>query len=126
MQQCHTKHACCTRLSVTLLSNQLRLRSARLKELAKGFTEMHASALQRTPKMKAILDSEACSCMGVLPLGLCSCSRKAPELLVECISALERPQQGLNDGAHLAAAIFTAALSAQWRRAFSVASGVLH
>ena len=38
---------------MTLFPNQFRLRSARSKELVKGFAAMQASALQRTLVMKA-------------------------------------------------------------------------
>jgi hypothetical protein len=88
-----------SRVAVTLFSSQFRLRSARSKDLVKGFVAMQASALQQTLVMKANIGS-----FDRFASGLSSCFGRVSELLVESKSALERPQQGLDDGAHLAAA----------------------
>ena len=87
------------RVAVTLFPNQFRLRSARSKELVKGFAAMQSSALQHTLVMKANL----CS-FERFASSLSSCFGRVSELFVESRSALERPQQGLDDGVYLAAA----------------------
>jgi hypothetical protein len=60
---------------------------------------MQASALQHTLVMKANLGS-----FERFASSLSSCFGRVPELFVESKSALERPQQGLDGGVHLAAA----------------------
>jgi hypothetical protein len=87
------------RVAVTLFPNQFRLRSARSKELVKGFAAMQSSALQHTLVMKSNLGS-----FERFASSLSSCFGRVSELFVESRSALERPQQGLDDGVHLAAA----------------------
>ena len=60
---------------------------------------MQASALQITPVMKANLGS-----FERFASSLSSCFGRVSELFVESKSALERPEQSLDDGVHLAAA----------------------
>ena len=88
-----------SRVAVTLFPNQFRLRSARSKDLVKGFAAMQASALQHNLVMKANL----CS-FERFASSLSSCFGGVSELLVESRSALERPQQGRDDVVHLTAA----------------------
>ena len=89
-----------SRVAVTLFSNQFRLRSARSKDLVKSFAAMQASAIQHTLVMKANLGSF--ERFASIPSS--SCFGRVSELFVESKSALQRPQQGLDDGVHLAAA----------------------
>ena len=89
-----------SRVAVTLFSNQFRLRSARSKGLVKSFAAMQASAIQHTLVMKANLGSF--ERFASIPSS--SCFGRVSELFVESKSALQRPQQGLDDGVHLAAA----------------------